>query len=156
MPVKESPAFVKFHFQHKTLSLKNRNKLKTFILSIFKKEKLALVSLNYIFCSDKYLLGINKEFLNHNYYTDIISFNLANKEAPVEGEVYISLDRVKANALELNQYYKTELHRVILHGALHLCGYNDKTSKEIDLMRKMEEYYLKAYFSPELNKKTPL
>jgi probable rRNA maturation factor len=156
MPVKDSPAFVQFHFQHKTLSLKNRNKLKTFILSIFKKEKLALGSVNYIFCSDKYLLGINKEFLNHNYYTDIISFNLANKEAPVEGEVYISLDRVKANALELNQYYYTELHRVILHGALHLCGYNDKTSKEIDLMRKMEEYYLKAYFTPKLNKKKHL
>jgi probable rRNA maturation factor len=156
MPVKDSPAFVQFHFQYKTLSLKNRNKLKTFILSIFKKEKLALGSVNYIFCSDKYLLGINKEFLNHNYYTDIISFNLANKEAPVEGEVYISLDRVKANALELNQYYYTELHRVILHGALHLCGYNDKTSKEIDLMRKMEEYYLKAYFTPKLNKKKHL
>lgn len=106
-----------------------------------------MYSLTYIFCSDEYLLGINRQFLRHDYYTDIISFNLAAKKAPVEGEIYISLDRVKDNARQLKLPFKQELHRVIFHGALHLCGYKDKLRKDITLMRKMEDFYLKKYFS---------
>src|SRR5450432_558619 len=91
MPDKAS---VSFHFQHTALTLLDRRKLKVFILSIFKKEKAAVSTISYIFCSDKYLLEINKRFLQHRYYTDIITFNLAEK-GPIEAEIYISLDRVR-------------------------------------------------------------
>jgi probable rRNA maturation factor len=146
MPDKASVSSVQFYFQHTGLTLKDRNKLKAFLLALFKKEKTRIATLNYIFCSDQYLLEINKGFLQHNYYTDIITFNLAAKNGPVEGEIYISLDRVRENARDLHQYYNTEFHRVIFHGALHLCGYPDKTSKEVSLMRKKEDYYLNSYF----------
>jgi rRNA maturation RNase YbeY len=109
-------------------------------------EKQELWSLTYVFCSDEYLLDINKEYLNHDYFTDIITFNLANTDQPVEGEIYISLDRVKENAQKLGQSYKDELHRVIFHGALHLCGFKDKALEEQTRMRKKEDEYLDLYF----------
>ena len=146
MPHKSSLPGVQFHFLQKSADPKERQRLKAFIWSIFKKEKVLVNSITYIFCSDDYLLGINQQFLQHNYYTDIISFNLATRKAPVIGEIYISLDRVHENALGFNQYFYIELHRVIFHGALHLCGYKDKTSADTGLMRKKEDYYLKAYF----------
>ena len=138
---------VQFHFLHKAQNLTQRNRLKAFLVTLFKKEKTLLSSLNYIFCSDKYLLDINNQFLQHNYYTDIITFNLATGSAGVEGEVYISLDRVRENATVLNEYFNRELHRVIFHGALHLCGYGDKSAEEIKLMRQKEEVYLDLYFA---------
>lgn len=146
MPDNSSFPPVQFHFLQQSSYPRHRKQLKAFILSIFKKEKTQLQSLSYIFCSDAYLLGINQQFLQHNYYTDIISFNLAAKSAPVEGEIYISLDRVKDNARILNQSYQTELHRVIFHGALHLCGYKDKSPKDASLMRKMEDFYISKYY----------
>ena len=92
------------------------------------------------------MLNINRQFLNHDYYTDIITFNLSGSKRQIEGEVYISIDRVKDNAAILSQSIKQELHRVIFHGALHLCGYKDKSKYDIDKMRKMEDKYLKAFF----------
>jgi len=145
MPVKVSLSSIQFHFLHSNAGLRDRQKLKAFIIAIFKKEGTSLNTLTYIFCSDSYLLKINQQFLQHNYYTDIVSFNLAARNAAIEGEIYISLDRVRENALDLNQYYYRELHRVIFHGALHLCGYKDKTVSEIAIMRNKEEYYLKLY-----------
>jgi probable rRNA maturation factor len=124
----------------------NKTKLKAQLASLFKKEKTALQSLNYVFCTDEYLLGINQQFLNHNYYTDIITFNLASKNQPVIGDIYISIDRVKDNATTHKTSFKEELHRVIFHGALHLCGYKDKTTKDIVEMRKMEDKYLQLHF----------
>lgn len=137
---------IAFHFQKKT-SLQNRVFLKQFITSIFNKEKTAAESLNVIFCDDEYLLGINRSFLNHDYYTDIITFNFAeDNDAPVEAELYISIDRVKDNALSHSEGIQHELHRVIFHGVLHLCGYKDKSKKDILLMREMENKYLDMYF----------
>lgn len=136
---------IQFHSQLVKLSLKDRKRLKLFLAAIFKKEQQTLKSLHIIFCSDESLLSINKEFLKHNYYTDIITFNLGDKHN-IEGEIYISLDRVKDNAVALQQNITTELHRVIFHGVLHLCGYKDKTTKEKNLMRKMEGKYLDLYF----------
>ncbi|MBP6432427.1 MAG: rRNA maturation RNase YbeY [Ferruginibacter sp.] len=124
----------------------NKTKLKAQLLSLFKKEKTALQSLNYVFCTDEYLLGINQQFLNHNYYTDIITFNLASKNQPVIGDIYISIDRVKDNATTHKTSFKEEIHRVIFHGALHLCGYKDKSAKDSAEMRKMEDKYLHLYF----------
>lgn len=145
MPVKRIE-FIEFHFEIKTLSLKDRQKLKAFILSIFKKEGTLVSSVNYIFCSDRQLLKINQDFLRHDYYTDILTFELAKKGAPVKGEVYVSVDRVRDNARILNQFYYQELHRVIFHGALHLCGYRDKSKKEKIAMRAKEDLYLLRYF----------
>ena len=107
----------------------------------FKMEKKPVASLIYVFCSDKDVLEINQLFLKHNYYTDIISFNLAAKNAPVEGEIYISLDRVKDNALRLNQYSYVELHRVIFHDALNrkqLLLKRRFAEKKISRLRKLQ------------------
>jgi len=133
-----------FFFEQKDLSLKNRGSLKAFIGSIFRKEKKKLDSLNYIFCSDKRLLEINRKYLGHDYFTDIISFDLSDSGS-VQGEIYISVDRVRDNAQKLNLTYKSEFHRVIIHGALHLCGYKDKTIKDAKKMRAMEDFYLFKY-----------
>jgi len=135
-----------FFFQHPT-TLRNRNQLKTCISRLFKQEQQKLESLNYIFTSDEELLTINQQYLQHDYYTDIITFDLAAKGQPTQGDVYISVERVKDNALQLGQPFYKELHRVIFHGALHLCGYRDKTTKEEKLMREMEDKYLKSYFN---------
>ncbi len=101
-------------------------------------------SVNYIFCTDKALLNINQQFLSHDFYTDIITFDLSDSKA-IQAEIYISVDRVKENAQNLGVSFKSELHRVIFHGVLHLCGYRDKKVEEIKGMRRKEEFYLKKY-----------
>lgn len=136
---------IQFHFLQ-SVNLQQRQALKDFIRSVFKKEKKAFTSLNYIFCSDEYLLDINRQHLNHDYYTDIITFELNGKQEPVIGEIYISVDRVRDNARTFNTSLKEELHRVIFHGALHLCGYKDKNSKQEKEMRAKEAQYLRSYF----------
>ena len=137
---------IQFFFTDQKVTLTERTELKSFIKAIFKKEKTAAASLTYIFCSDEYLLGINKQFLQHDYYTDIITFDLSSIKEIIEGEVYISVDRVRDNAEQLGHTIKSELHRVIFHGALHLCGYKDKKPVDEKAMRVAEEKYLKAYF----------
>ena len=113
--------------------LKNRRSLKLFIIQLFEKEGKSIKSLDIIFCSDEYLLDINNKHLQHDYYTDIITFDLSDPTSTlITGEVYISIDRVKDNALSLHTKFSTELLRVIFHGVLHLCGYKDKTPKDIN------------------------
>lgn len=102
--------------------------------------------MTYIFCSDEYLLNINKAHLQHDYYTDIITFDLSVSKSETIGEIYISIDRVRDNAANLKVSIKEELHRVIFHGALHLCGYKDKTPKHEKEMRRAEDKYLSMYF----------
>ena len=136
---------IHFYFHNKKITIKERKRLKLFIKKLFIKEKKKLGQLSYIFCSDKYLLGINVEFLEHNFYTDVISFDLASPLEKIEGEVYISVDRIKDNAKLMGIKLNEELHRVIFHGALHLCGYKDKRKEEIIKMRSKEEKYLKLY-----------
>ena len=99
-----------------------------------------------MFCSDEYLLRINRDYLQHDYYTDIITFDLSEPGGPVQGEIYISVDRVRDNAKELAVSIQKELHRVIFHGVLHLCGYTDKTKQDQARMRALEEKYLDLYF----------
>jgi rRNA maturation RNase YbeY len=112
---------------------------------LFKKEKKGLFELTYVFCSDEYLLGINRSFLQHDYYTDIITFNLSENPKQIIGEIYVSLDRIKDNANELKTSIKEETLRVLFHGALHLCGYKDKSRADIIKMRKKEDQYLSLY-----------
>jgi len=140
-----SKSKVYFFFDNKKLSLQNRGNLKIFIEDIFKKEKKQLSSLNYIFCSDKKLLEINQSFLNHDFFTDIITFDLSEDEN-ICAEIYISVDRVKENSKALKASFTSELHRVLFHGVLHLCGYKDKTKAEKQKMREKEEYYINQYF----------
>lgn len=134
-------------FQYQTeVNLTSRKRLKDFITSIFRSEKIPFDSLTIIFCDDEFLLGLNRQFLQHDYYTDIISFTLSEPFTPVAGELYISIDRVKDNASQLKVSFKNELHRVMFHGALHLCGYSDKNSQDISIMRAKENFYLSKYF----------
>ncbi len=123
----------------------SKTKLKVLLKELFKEEGKVVDNIGYIFCSDEYLLDINQRFLNHDYYTDIITFDISEKTNSVFGEVYISVDRVKENAKKLNQPILKELLRVIIHGALHLCGYQDKTESQKTKMRSREDYYIKMY-----------
>lgn len=134
-----------FRNADKTFLFPNKTGLKHFIELLFKKEKKGLMELTYVFCSDDYLLNINKNFLQHDYYTDIISFDLSENPKQTIGEIYVSLDRIKDNAKTLETSIKDETLRVIFHGALHLCGYKDKSKADITTMRKKEEYYISLY-----------
>ncbi len=137
---------VQFFFLVNNITLRDRTRLKGFIPEIFKKHKLKLESLNYIFCSDEQLLKINREHLKHDFYTDIITFGLSLKNEPVIGEIYISADRVRENAKALGVSINEELHRVIFHGVLHLCGYKDKKAQDIKEMRRAENAFISQYF----------
>lgn len=136
-----------FHFLLKT-TLSNRKTLKEFLHKLTIREHCSIESVDFIFCSDDYLLSINKTFLNHDFYTDIITFDLTTKKASSKvAEIYISTERVKDNASQFGSSYKKELHRVIFHGILHLCGYKDKKPSEQAIMRKKEDEYLDMYFN---------
>lgn len=140
---------IQFFFIDVKIALRERRRLKTFIERMFRNEGIQINSLVIIFCSDEYLLGVNRRFLNHDYYTDIITFNLVDKEELVEGEIYISTDRIRENALTNKVALQNELHRIIFHGVLHLCGFKDKKSNEKTLMTIEENKYLKMYFIGE-------
>lgn len=137
---------VQFHFLAKTSSLANRKELKSFLLRYARKEGYKIEQLNYVFCSDPYLRKINKEYLQHDYNTDIVTFNLSETKYELTGDIYISLDRIRANASTYSATLRQELHRVIFHGLLHLLGYNDKTPAQAKEMRAMEDRLLKLYF----------
>lgn len=125
--------------------LKERRKLKAFILSLFDREEKRVDTISYIFCSDEYLLKINQDYLKHDDLTDIITFDLSESTGLIKGEVYISIERVKENAQAFQIKAEQELLRVIFHGALHLCGYADKSRADKATMTKKEDEYLELY-----------
>ena len=137
---------ISFFFQDTRVTLTDRTRLKKFICLLFKRHGVNLESLTYIFCTDAYLLDINRKFLKHDYYTDIITFDLSATEGIVEGEIYISVDRLRDNARILGVSVKEELHRVVFHGALHLCGFKDKRITDKKFMRLEEDKNLRHYF----------
>ena len=143
---KQSQSPVSFFFLSDRITLKGRNKLKIFIRNFLKGQGKKPAAINYIFCTDQYLLAINKKYLKHNYYTDIITFDLSDTKKELKAEIYISVDRVKENARKLGLSFKSELHRVIFHGSLHLCGYKDKKADQKKIMREMESQLLDKYF----------
>jgi rRNA maturation RNase YbeY len=136
---------IRFFFEGASPNINNRRKLKSFITSIFIREKKELEVINFIFTNDKTIHRINKKYLGHNFLTDIITFELSGKGAPVIAEIYISCDRVKENATIHKTRFNEELHRVVFHGILHLCGYRDKTSRQKRIMRAKESDYLSKY-----------
>lgn len=115
--------------------------IKKWLKSTLENEGFTLGEINYIFCSDNYILEINKDYLNHNYFTDIITFNY-NEGKNVNADIFISIDTVKSNANSRKIDFDNELHRVMVHGILHLVGYNDKTSTQQIEMTSKEDYYL--------------
>jgi probable rRNA maturation factor len=127
--------------------LKNTKNLKQFLESIFKREQKKLESINYIFCTDKMILWVNKKYLDHDFYTDVITFDLSQNNKTVIAEVYVSIERVRDNARKLGVSIKSELHRVIFHAVLHLCEYNDKTKKDLERMRRIENKLLHNYLN---------
>lgn len=107
-------------------------------------------TLSIVFCSDEYLLDMNTRYLDHDYYTDIITFPY--QSSPLTADLYVSTDRVRENAKKMNQEYSTELFRVIIHGILHLCGYDDKTPEEEKEMRTKENQYLQVLLLDDIEK----
>lgn len=136
---------VSFHNADVTFKLAAKAALKNFITSSFEKEANKKLSISYVFCSDEYLLGINQNFLQHDYYTDIITFPLSETDKAVKAEIYISIDRIRENATKLKVPFEQELHRVIFHGVLHLIGYKDKTTAQKEAMRKAEEKWIGGF-----------
>ncbi len=136
-----------FYEQDVTSGLKQKRKLSVFIDEIISKymAKVQTADLNIIFCTDTYLLEMNKNFLDHDTFTDIITFDLSESKKAMEGEIYISVQRVKENARIFKTTYTDELHRVIFHGVLHLCGFKDKKEKDQKVMRENEDYCLEHY-----------
>ncbi|MGO1245528.1 MAG: rRNA maturation RNase YbeY [Sphingobacterium sp.] len=129
-------------------TIKDKQKIRQWIFDTIKAEGFRRVGeLSFILCSDEYLLSINQEYLDHDTYTDIVTFDSSEEEDIIEGDIFISVERVIENAQKFNVSQKDELHRVIIHGVLHLCGYYDKNKEDKELMTQKEnEYLLKRTF----------
>lgn len=132
---------IQFHQADIAFVLKDKKAIKKWITDCIRLESKQLKDVSYVFCSDDYLLQINIDHLDHNTYTDIITFDYTEDDI-ISSEIYISIDRVRENAKEFNHTVKNELHRVIIHGILHLVGYKDKTESDSLEMRSKEDYYL--------------
>ncbi len=132
---------INFHNEN-GFELKNPVVLEEWIVKTILTENRTLGEINYIFCDDEYLHKINMDFLNHDTYTDIISFDYTQGEL-ISGDIYISTERVAENAEQFKTSFNNELKRVMVHGILHYCGYGDKTDEEQRLMRQKEDFYLK-------------
>ena len=111
---------------------------------VIKTENKKLGEINYILCDDEYLLKVNQDFLDHDYYTDIITFDYV-KGKTISGDIFVSLPRISDNAKTLVRDFNSEFHRVLAHGILHLMGYKDKTEEEITVMRQKEDFYLNVF-----------
>ncbi|RYY86020.1 MAG: rRNA maturation RNase YbeY [Chitinophagaceae bacterium] len=136
---------IHFHYIDQLFHFPKRTGLKDFLVKLAKAEGYKVAGVNYIFCDDAYLLEINRSHLNHDTYTDIITFPYNLSGQPIQSEIYISVERVRENAAGFGVPFLEELHRVIFHGLLHLCGYKDKTKADQKAMRSREDYWLKQY-----------
>ncbi len=133
-------------FQEETaFQLSKKLLRKKWLKSIAKEENYSIQDLNYIFCSDEYLYSINVEYLNHHTYTDIITFDNSESEKEIEGDIFISIDRVQENSEKLQVPLEDELSRVISHGLFHLMGYKDKKKEEAEKMRNKEEFAINLF-----------
>lgn len=137
---------ISFNNEDIKFTLKNKTLLKRWIVSTIEKKKRKTGEIAFVFCSDEHLLEINKQYLNHDTYTDIVTFDYSkeDKKLPVSGDIFISVDRVKENSIKFSKSFEDELHRVIIHGILHLLGYTDKTKLTKAEMTKQEDSCLKG------------
>ncbi|MDQ3190628.1 MAG: rRNA maturation RNase YbeY [Bacteroidota bacterium] len=132
---------IHFYSQHPSFLIKNKNVLKKWVKDTIISENKTPGQISIIFCSDDDLLDLNKQYLNHDTLTDIITFDYSEKDI-LNGDVFISIDRVNENAISFDVKFQNELNRVIIHGVLHLCGYKDKTKSDKMNMRSKEDFYL--------------
>tara|TARA_B110000495_G_scaffold194305_1_gene200540 strand:+ start:694 stop:1107 length:414 start_codon:yes stop_codon:yes gene_type:complete len=135
---------IEYHYEN-DFKLVDSDKIRIWIEDVIKKEKKTVGDITYIFCDDDYLLERNKEFLDHNTLTDIITFNYCI-DNNISSDIMISIDRVKENSTTFENSFNKELKRVMIHGILHLIGYNDKSDKEKELMREKENFYLNMFY----------
>ncbi|MDB5013894.1 MAG: rRNA maturation factor [Daejeonella sp.] len=135
---------INFFNEDLTYTLKQKAATRLWISSTVYQEGFRLQELNFIFCSDNYLLNINQQYLKHNTYTDIVTFDNATEKGVIVGDIFVSIDRIKENAKAFNVSETDELHRVIIHGTLHLLGYKDKSKADKTLMTQKEDQYLSA------------
>jgi probable rRNA maturation factor len=144
---------IHFFSEDLVFTLKQKTRVREWIKSTITDEGYTLAELNFIFCSDPYLLTINQQYLNHDTFTDIITFDNSEVDKQIVGDIFISVDRVRENAAGFKVAFEDELHRVIIHGTLHLLGYPDKTKAEKELMtRKEDEYLSKRSFEVKTSK----
>ncbi|MCG8409703.1 MAG: rRNA maturation RNase YbeY [Bacteroidales bacterium] len=135
---------ITFFSEEIPFTLRDKTKIRNWIENSILNEKCQLGDLNFIFTSDEYLLKINKEYLSHDYYTDIITFNYCQGDL-ISGDIFISIDTVKNNSERFNVTFIDELHRVIIHGVLHLVGYDDKNEDQQKVMTQKENEYLERF-----------
>ncbi len=134
-----------FHIQHPTFQLSSKSQIIKWLEAVAQSEKKEVVSLSYVFCTDEFLLQLNQQYLHHDTLTDVITFTFSEKETPVEGEIYISIDRVKENAQKFDTKFNEEVRRIMVHGLLHLVGYDDKTAEDKTVMTQRENLYLAKF-----------
>ncbi len=139
---------ISFFSEDINFTLKDKAKVRNWIADTVKSEGFKRIGeLNFIFCSDEYLLDINKQYLNHDTYTDIVTFDSSEGEDVIAGDIFVSVERIRENASKFSVQERDELHRVIIHGVLHLCGFLDKKKEDKELMTAKEnEYLLKRTF----------
>ena len=137
---------ITYQSQDTNFSLKNRRLISQWIKTVIAKHNKQLGNVSYIFCSNSFILDLNQKYLNHNYFTDIITFDYCSDNI-IEGDIFISVDTVKDNSTRFNTNFNDELLRVIIHGVLHLIGFNDKTKKQQKQMRSMEDEALSIYYN---------
>jgi probable rRNA maturation factor len=137
---------INFFTEDIKFTLTNKRAVRTWLRSAIDDEGYYLDELNFIFCSDEYLLGVNQQFLQHDYYTDVITFDNSQERKTILGDIFISLDRVKENAKDNRATTHHELCRIMIHGTLHLLGYKDKTKRNKEQMTEKENFYLDKLF----------
>lgn len=137
---------INFNFEDVEFELPDSDSLVSWVDFAIKNEGYSMGNITYVFCSDEYLLNMNKQFLNHDYYTDIITFDYV-KDDIASGDLFISYDRIKDNARSFDVSCETELLRVMIHGVLHLIGYDDLTDEDEAEIHKMEDFYIDVYNS---------
>ncbi len=134
---------INFYFDHID-TLEIQPEISSWLENIIIKEGKKIGKIDYIFCDDDQLLQVNKDFLQHDYYTDIITFDYV-KGKTISGDIFVSLPRISDNASSLFKNFEEEFKRVLAHGILHLCGYKDKTEAEQKEMRNKEDFYLNIF-----------
>ncbi|MBN2745312.1 MAG: rRNA maturation RNase YbeY [Bacteroidales bacterium] len=133
---------INFYYEDTDFEILNSIFVQKWLFDVLESKSYQPSKINYIFCSDVYLLKINLQFLNHDYYTDIITFPYSSNPKGLVSDIFVSIDRVRENATNFDHSFTDELHRVMVHGILHLIGFDDHADEDKTLMRKMEDYYL--------------
>ena len=136
---------ISYFFEDIDFKLKDKIRIRKWLMLVAESEIFVLGDISIIFCSDNYILDINRKYLQHDYFTDIITFDYTEGNR-ISGDLFISIDSVRENSIEYGTGFIDELHRVIVHGVLHLIGYDDHTEEEIEMMRKKENYYLSLFW----------